>query len=88
MPSRDPRSYVRVLPLPTTGGRAPGSGDAVSKTNYQRRQEQITSQGFWSVSHKPYRGIGDPFYLDEKKLILHSLGQWDEVSEYISCLLS
>jgi len=24
-------------------------------------------------------GIGDPFYLDEKKMIMHALGQWTEV---------
>ncbi|XP_041361480.1 coiled-coil domain-containing protein 60-like isoform X2 [Gigantopelta aegis] len=78
MPSRDPRSYVRVLPLPAPSDKFQAPSHASSKTNYQRRQEQISSQGFWSVNHKPYRGIGDPFYLDEKKLILHSLGQWDE----------
>ena len=39
----------------------------------------MATMGFQSLSHKPYVGIGDPFYLDHKKLILHALGQWDEV---------
>ena len=47
--------------------------------NFQRRSAQFSSQGYQSVKHKAYCGIGDPFYLDEKKLMLHSLGQLNEV---------
>ena len=42
----------------------------------------MNEEGFHSPSHKPYQGIGDPFYLDQKALILHALGQWDEVSVF------
>ena len=35
--------------------------------------------GFNAKKEKPYKGIGDPFYLDEDKLILHALGQLPEV---------
>lgn len=42
----------------------------------------MSEQGFNALNYKPYKGIGDPFYLDEKKLILHSLGQWDENQEW------
>ena len=49
------------------------------RANYRRRFNQQQEQGFHAVSHKPYKGIGDPFYLDPKKLILHALGQWQEV---------
>ncbi|XP_071110840.1 coiled-coil domain-containing protein 60-like isoform X3 [Haliotis cracherodii] len=91
MPSRDPQGYVALLPLPIPSQRGVKiqarsatvfnptipSRDEVRRSNYRRRLQQLTSQGFRSVSHKPYQGIGDPFYLEEQRLILHSLGQWD-----------
>ena len=55
------------------------SREDVRKNNYNRRQTQMSLMGFQSLNHKPYVGIGDPFYLDEKKMILHALGQWNEV---------
>ena len=54
--------------------------DEVRRENYFRRNDQLTTQGFSAYAHIPYRGIGDPFYLDERKLILHALGQWHDVS--------
>lgn len=94
MPSRDPQGYVALLPLPIPSQRGVKiqarsatvfnptipSRDEVRRSNYRRRLQQLTSQGFRSVSHKPYQGIGDPFYLEEQRLILHSLGQWDGVN--------
>ncbi|CAG2189766.1 unnamed protein product [Mytilus edulis] len=49
------------------------------KDNYERRQMQMECHGFNARKEKPYKGIGDPFYLDEDKLILHALGQLSEV---------
>ena len=51
----------------------------VRHDNFQRRQQQMTSQGFRCAQHTPYRGIGDPFHLDHKRLILNALGQLPEV---------
>ncbi|RUS71523.1 hypothetical protein EGW08_020708, partial [Elysia chlorotica] len=93
---RDPRSYVKAEPLPippATGLKLQArsdtvfnptvpSRDDVRKWNYHRRKMQMSEQGFNALNYKPYKGIGDPFYLDEKKLILHSLGQWDENQEW------
>lgn len=96
MPARDPRSYISVTPLPI--GPQKGlkiqarsidvynptdpSRDEVRKLNFARRSAQLSGQGFQSANHKPYHGIGDPFYLDEKKLILHALGQWDATQDW------
>ncbi|KAJ8321875.1 hypothetical protein KUTeg_000346 [Tegillarca granosa] len=44
--------------------------------NYYRRLDQQLTQGYNAPKNRPYQGIGDPFYLDEEELILHSLGQW------------
>ncbi|XP_077994572.1 coiled-coil domain-containing protein 60-like isoform X2 [Glandiceps talaboti] len=49
--------------------------EAVFRENYARRRRQMTEQGYNAVSYKPYKIVGEPFYLDEGKLILHSLGQ-------------
>ena len=92
---KDPRTYIKPVPLPappTTGLKIQARSehvfnptlptrDDVRKDHYQRRLVQMTQQGFRSLIHKPYQGIGDPFYLDQKKLILHALGQWEEVSD-------
>ncbi|XP_070209322.1 coiled-coil domain-containing protein 60-like [Littorina saxatilis] len=96
MPSRDPRSYISLTPLPIDTQKGlkiqarsiqvynptEPSRDRVRKQNYVRRSAQMSGQGFRSANHKPYHGIGDPFYLDEKKLILQALGQWDETQEW------
>ncbi|KAL8561389.1 hypothetical protein ACOMHN_063316 [Nucella lapillus] len=93
MPTKDPRGYVRVLPLPISAQKGlkiqaqsievynPTEPDRerVRSQNYVRRSAQMSGQGFRSANHRPYHGVGDPFYLDEKKMILHALGQWDEV---------
>ncbi|KAK7489376.1 hypothetical protein BaRGS_00019320 [Batillaria attramentaria] len=92
----DPKSYVQISPLPISSQKGlkiqarsievynptEPARDVVRKQNYQRRSAQMSSQGFRSANHRPYHGIGDPFYLDEKKLILHALGQWDESQEW------
>lgn len=91
--SKDPKSYVKPLPLPipACSGMKLLARDSINfnpeipsredvrKNNYNRRLNQMSTMGFRSASHKPYIGIGDPFYLDEKKMILHALGQWTEV---------
>ena len=88
-----PRAFVKPLPLPIESQKGLKlqrrdstfinpeypSRDVVRRNNYDRRRNQMATMGFQSLSHKPYVGIGDPFYLDHKKLILHALGQWDEV---------
>ena len=87
-------SFVEPVPLPIPSQKglkiqarsavvynpALPSRDDVRRENYSRRLQQSQQQGFSSVNFKPYKGIGDPFYLDQKKLILHALGQWQEVS--------
>lgn len=55
----------------------------IRRDNYQRRQMQMECHGFNAKKERPYKGIGDPFYLDEDKLILHALGQLEEVYMYI-----
>ncbi|XP_074656915.1 coiled-coil domain-containing protein 60-like [Tubulanus polymorphus] len=90
--SRDPRCYVKQLPLPidshkgvkiqarsdTVYNATCPTREVIRKENYARRLQQLTQQGFSAVSHKPYQGIGDPFFLEERKLILSALGQWDD----------
>ena len=69
-----------MLPLTVVYNPSLPTREVVRQENYKRRQEQISHQGFKSVNYKPYQGLGDPFYLDYKRLILQTLGQWDEVS--------
>lgn len=90
--SKDPRNYIRPVPLPIPSCKGVRllardtinfnpenpSREEVRKNNYNRRLNQMSNMGFRSASHKPYIGIGDPFYLDERKMILHALGQWTE----------
>ena len=97
----EPRSYVKSVPLPIPshkGIRIQARSDAIYNPtlpsrqeirveNYQRRQQQQKHQGFQSVNYERYKGIGDPIYLDPKKLILNALGQWDEVIEKFCCCL-
>ncbi len=40
---------------------------------------QLREQGFHAVHHKPYQPVGGPVYLDSKQLILHALGQEQQV---------
>lgn len=98
----DPRSYVRcdqTLPMPSRAGEKIDTRSMVNyqshlppkldsrKHNYFRRLDQMKTQGFNAVKHEPYKGIGDPFYLDERKLILHALGQWDEKVLILSIII-
>jgi hypothetical protein len=100
--TRDPRSYVQPLPLPLPSHQgeyiaarsevhyrsncASPSKEEVFKSNYARRMKQMKEQGYKSVNHKPYQLLGEPFYLKERKLILHSLGQ-ESVSPFYSISL-
>ena len=91
--NKDPRKYIRARPLPIPsqkGIRIQARSDLVynptlptrsevRKQNYDRRQEQKACRGFNSVPHEKYKGIGDPFYLDQRRMILYALGQWNEV---------
>ena len=47
----------------------------ISKENYKRRLAQMTSMGFRTPVNVPYNVIGDPLYLDHKKIVLYGLGQ-------------
>lgn len=87
----DPKSYVRRVPIPIPshqGVRIQARSqevysatvptrDEIRRRNYFRRSDQLERQGFSAFNYKPYKGIGDPFYLDEKRLILSALGQID-----------
>ncbi|ELT98833.1 hypothetical protein CAPTEDRAFT_210878 [Capitella teleta] len=87
-----PEKFVQPVPLPIPSHKGLSiqarsdvvynanvpTRDVVRKENYNRRQMQLSAQGFHAVNFRPYQGIGDPFYLSEKRLILHALGQWDE----------
>ena len=89
----DPQSYVKLAPLPfpshvgvaiqarneTIYNATIPTRDEVRRDNYKRRSAQMSEQGFRSVNYKPYKAIGDPIYLEPKKLILHALGQWNGV---------
>lgn len=89
----DPKTYVRQVPIPVTSHKGIRiqarshtnynatipTRDEVRRENYNRRQMQMSHQGFQSAKNRPYKGIGDPFYLEPKKLVLHALGQWDNV---------
>lgn len=97
--SFNPRDHVRQVPIPVASHKGVKiqarshsvynatipTRDEVRRENYKRRQMQMSQQGFRSVNNKPYQGLGDPFYLEPKKLVLHALGQWDEVSNATIC---
>lgn len=90
----DPRSYVTSKPVSTIshkGLRISARSSRVytcslpdrrevARENYARRNHQMQKCGYNSVSHKPYKTLGTVF-LDDKKLILVSLGQnGDEIN--------
>lgn len=60
------------------------SRNEVAKLNYERRNYQINACGYRSVSHKPYKEVGEVI-LDERELILRALGQYTEVCK-LSCI--
>lgn len=88
----DPREFVTIKPLPSSRP----SGEKLqtrNKTyyvtchdrqvfwvNYRRRQRQLSRQGYWAATWRPYEEVGEPLYLEPKKLILSSLGQLHEVA--------
>jgi hypothetical protein len=90
----DPRSFVKQVPLaiPSHKGIAiqarnnnvynatVPTRDEIRRQNYQRRLLQSKERGFKSAISRPYEPIDEPIYLNDKQLILASLGQWDEVS--------
>ena len=86
----DPRSgWIRQEPLPFPSHRGVTiqarnfdvynatvpMRDEISKENYKRRLAQMTSMGFRTPVNVPYNVIGDPLYLDHKKIVLYGLGQ-------------
>lgn len=43
--------------------------------NYHRRLRQLSQQGYFTPTWKPYQDFADPLYLDPKKVTLSGLGQ-------------
>ncbi|XP_067911686.1 coiled-coil domain-containing protein 60-like isoform X2 [Heterodontus francisci] len=88
----EPRSFVMIKPLPfppskglkvkarslTVYSPCEPSRQQVFRENYCRRQNQLSQQGYRSVSWKPYQAVGQPLHLEPRQLILHSLGQLDQ----------
>ena len=97
---KDPKTFIqpKAPPIPTHQGlRIQARSDThyncetpareeVFLDNYVRRQRQKNEQGYNSPNWKPYQMLGEPMHLDDKKLILHALGQLDEVSFLFVCL--
>ncbi|XP_048411647.1 coiled-coil domain-containing protein 60-like isoform X2 [Stegostoma tigrinum] len=91
--SLEPRSFVMLKPLPlppskglkvkarslTVYSPSEPSRQQVFHDNYRRRQDQLSRQGYRSVSWKPYQAIGQPLHLEPRQLVLHSLGQLDQI---------
>ncbi|XP_041083266.1 coiled-coil domain-containing protein 60-like [Polyodon spathula] len=89
----DPRSFIIIRPLPISppkGQKLQARSDTVYsawepcreqvfRENYHRRQKQLSQQGYRTASGRPYQEIGEPLYLEPKKLILYSLGQQDQI---------
>lgn len=77
----DKTAKIAARSLASYKTQVPSPHDA-REEKYRRRQSQLTSQGYFAAQNVPYKGLGDPFYLDEQRMILHALGQWDAVSNY------
>ncbi|XP_075034644.1 coiled-coil domain-containing protein 60 [Mixophyes fleayi] len=91
----DPRSFVVIKPLPIPSqkglkiqSRSPShyncwvsSREEVFRSNFARRQKQLSQQGYNSPNHKPYEDLGHPLFLEAKRLIIHSLGQDEQDSK-------
>lgn len=75
----DKNAKIAARSLASYKTQVPSPHDA-REDKYKRRQSQLTSQGYFAAPNVPYKGLGDPFYLDEQRMILHALGQWDAVS--------
>lgn len=78
----DKTAKIAARSLASYKTQVPSPHDA-REEKYRRRQSQLTSQGYFAAQNVPYKGLGDPFYLDEQRMILHALGQWDAVSTSI-----
>ncbi|KAM6964857.1 coiled-coil domain-containing protein 60-like [Aplochiton taeniatus] len=88
----DPRQFVIIKPLPspklsnnklrarssTVYSAFEPTRDHVFWDNYRRRQRQLTRQGYRAAPWRPYEEVGEPLYLEPKRLILESLGQPEE----------
>ncbi|KAF7238467.1 Coiled-coil domain-containing protein 60 [Varanus komodoensis] len=88
-PKLDPRYFVLIRPVPTPTQKGlkvqarsntiyscwDVTREQVFLENYRRRIRQLTQQGYFSPSWRPYQDFGDPLYLDPKKLTLYGLGQ-------------
>nr|XP_056715720.1 coiled-coil domain-containing protein 60 [Euleptes europaea] len=88
-PKTDPRYFVLIKPLPirTQKGlrvqaRSSNVYNCWEKTreqvfleNYHRRIKQLTQQGYFTPSWRPYQDFGEPLFLEPKRLTLHGLGQ-------------
>nr|XP_015221507.1 PREDICTED: coiled-coil domain-containing protein 60 isoform X3 [Lepisosteus oculatus] len=91
--SLDPRNFVIIKPLPisppagiklqarssTVFNPCEPNREQVFRENYRRRQKQLTRQGYRAVNWRPYEEIGEPLVLEPKRLILHSLGQPEQI---------
>lgn len=85
----DPRHFVIIKPLPilkptgemlqarsrTVWSACQSTREQVFWDNYHRRQWQLSRQGYRAAPWRPYEEVGQPLYLETKRLILESLGQ-------------
>ncbi|XP_021462285.2 coiled-coil domain-containing protein 60 isoform X2 [Oncorhynchus mykiss] len=85
----DPRHFVIIKPLPilkpsgemrqarsrTVWSACQPTREQVFWDNYHRRQWQLSRQGYRAAPWRPYEEVGQPLYLETKRLILESLGQ-------------
>ncbi|XP_073481579.1 coiled-coil domain-containing protein 60 [Aquarana catesbeiana] len=85
----DPRSYMVIQPLPIPSQKGlkiqarsathyncwVPCRDEIFRDSYYRRQRQLSQQGYNSPNYKPFEELGQPLFLEVKKLILQSLGQ-------------
>jgi hypothetical protein len=55
--------------------------EEIRRDNYNRRKEQISSMGLKTPFNEPYKIIGDPLYLDHKRIILYGLGRHDDIEK-------
>ncbi|XP_060125712.1 coiled-coil domain-containing protein 60 isoform X1 [Zootoca vivipara] len=88
-PKSDPRYFVVIRPLPIPSQKGlkvqarsntiyncwDVTREQVFRENYHRRIKQLTQQGYFTPSWKPYQDFGEPLYLDPRKLTLYGLGQ-------------
>ncbi|XP_077164495.1 coiled-coil domain-containing protein 60 [Paroedura picta] len=88
-PKTDPRYFVLIkpLPIPTQKGQKVQARSStvyncwdytreqVFRKNYHRRIIQLSQQGYFTPSWRPYQDFGEPLFLEPKKVTLHGLGQ-------------